>query len=150
MWVMTSGLSSALKLSTFTTFSCHRRVAHCLMSLSGAFFVTGTQMRRALFRTALDANHVFLLLKGLPSVMVTTIECLSGFPRLIIALAVISASDVRVLPFGKASLLMLLFTAAKSLVYSFTVQIPQSLHLSTLALPAPIHLYTPLHVLGPL
>merc|ERR1719478_1531558 len=58
--VTTSGFSRAAKLLTGTTFSCQRRVAHRLILLSGAYLVTGTQTRRAAFRTDLDAYHVAL------------------------------------------------------------------------------------------
>jgi hypothetical protein len=45
---------------TCTRFSCQRRLAHVLMSYSGANLVTTTQSNRAFLRIARDANSVFL------------------------------------------------------------------------------------------
>merc|ERR1719434_195168 len=74
MCVITSGFSKSLKDLTLTTFSCQRRVAHFLIFLSGAYFVTGTHTRRADFRIIFDANSVFLKLGGLPSVKTMTFD----------------------------------------------------------------------------
>ena len=54
------------------------RETHSLIDFSGAYLVTGTQMRRATLRTMCDAIVVFLKLRGRPSVNTITFACLSN------------------------------------------------------------------------
>merc|ERR1719478_291116 len=148
--VMTSGFSSSAKVGTRTTFSCQRRVAHFLIILSGAYFVTGTQTRRAAFLTDLAANPVFLKLSGLPSVNTMTFDCAVLRPKASSAFAVIKANDVSVLPLGQVRPAIKLLTFFKSLVKWVIILIPQIFSRSTFFVFRAKHLYTPPHVLGPL
>merc|ERR1719215_2150965 len=79
--VTTAGACKSLKFSTFTTFSCQRRVAHFLISCRGANLVTGTHRSLAFLRICRDAEPVFLGLSGLPSVITTTNVWTSARPN---------------------------------------------------------------------
>merc|ERR1719197_1896512 len=107
-------------------FSSQRRVAHFLMSANGAFSVTGTHTRRAVFRSSLAASSVFRRLRGLPSVNTTIMEFASFRPKESSDSAVINATEVRVLPLGQVRELIALRASAMFSVKCVTVLILQS------------------------
>merc|ERR1719473_510032 len=139
MWFTGSGFSRSLKVFTCTTFSCQRRVAHDLIDFNGAYFVTGTQTRRAAFLRFLDAIHVFLKLNGRPSVITTTMDFEFLRPNANSALAVVKASDVRVLPFGQVRPPIKSFTFFMLSVKCVTILTLQTFSMSTFFPLFPVH-----------